>query len=369
MPTLRLNAVLGLNKTGFDAGMTAANKQVMQFANGLKNMLATGLSTAAVISWVRSLSQVTGRIKDLGEQYRITMEEVQKADFALQQSGMQFEDLGTAINKIGQNRRDAVEGNIELRKTFERYGISLRDLNDPQKRNFDLLMQLASAATKLNLTAREQVELTDLLGTKAMRLVNVLQDLANVKPNRLFTDEDIQAIDRAEKAIRELRRQAQVETAPIVAANANLLVAGIKAARDLLTGRRQEGSNVPGFRENKGGAANLFGRLLGERMTQLMLADPAKQAIGDAVGGVLQKIFGPKAAPGPLFDVDKDKKPEKLENAARAVRSVFAENPLGSIGAFTGGNTQNSNGAQALQSLKRIESALIQKGIIVRDTR
>lgn len=369
MPRLRLDATLGLNKTGFDAGLRQATQQVARFGQGL----AAAFSAAAVTSWVRGVATATNRIKDLSEQFAITTDEVQNADFALEQSGMKFEDMAGAMAKIGTTRREAVEGNEDLRRTFERFGITLDNLNDPQLRNFDLLLKLAKATAGMNLTAREQVELTDLLGTKALRLANVLSQLETVRPHRLFTPEDIEAIDRAEKALKELRRTGQVESAPIIAANANLLTAGIKAASDLFTGRRPEGSSVPGFKGGKMGVAEMFGRLLGDRMTQLMLGEPAKKEAGKAVGGLLEKIFGKPAAPaGGLFQIDKDVK-EKKEKAGKKELGRLGgieESPLGRIGVFTGAQSEASLSAGArmqIAELKEIKAALVQKGILVRD--
>lgn len=364
MPRLKLEAQLGLNKTGFDAGIKAAGKQIDRFASGIVSSLAGAFSIYAFGGFLKSVTEATNRVKDLSEQYRITTDEVQETDFALQQSGMQFEDLGQSINKLAQARRAAVEGNMELRKTFERYGISLKDLNNPQFRTYDLLLKLSGALKNVNITAREQVELADLLGTKAGRLINVLNDLAQIKPPSLFSKDDILAIDRAEKALKALRLQGQVVAAKPTAMTADVVTTALKGFQGFVSGF----AGGTGFKGRMQGAMagmdkGMMEGILGTTFKPVM--DAVKDAAQGGMNALLGTIF-PKGKEPELFKVDKDVK-EKTEKARRF---HIEESPLGRIGAFSGGGaSQNSSSMQGLQSLRRIESALIQKGIIVRDVK
>ena len=204
MALLSLVAKLGLDSTGFQQGINKASKQASQFGSSLKATLAAAFSVAAVGAFVRNLGEAVGRIKDLSEQFGVTTTEIQNVDFALKQGGMAFEDFGQAMSKMGQARRDAVEGNMELRATFEKYGLTVEKLNNPQLRSFDLLMMMSEAMSGMNITAREQVEIQDILGPRAAKLANILGSLSTTKPPDIFKDEDIERIDKAGKSLEKV---------------------------------------------------------------------------------------------------------------------------------------------------------------------
>ena len=210
MPILSLLAKLGIDGRGFKAGLKEAEAATNKFAGNLKTQLAAAFSVAAAGAFVKGLADTVGRIKDLGDQYGITTDEVQKADVALRQNGLQFENLGQSLQKVGQARRDAVEGNDELRDSFARYGVTLADLNNPQLRNYDLILKIAAAIKDQNLTARDQVELTDLLGHRSLKLLTTLQELHKFDSLKIFTAEDVQRIDQANKKLEELHRRLKV---------------------------------------------------------------------------------------------------------------------------------------------------------------
>lgn len=366
MATLSLIARLGLNKSGFDAGISAATKQVTNLGSDLKGALAGAFSIAAVTAFVRSINEATGRIKDLSEQFGITTEEVQRADFALKQSGLAFEDLGTAMLKIGQSRKEAVEGNKELRDTFERYKITLQDLRDPQQRNYDLIMRIAKAISGMNVTAKEQTEIQDLLGAKAGKLANVLKDLENTKPPALFTDQDIDQIDKATKAMAAFKLEAQAAVAPLQAKVFGLLRAYLAALREV---------SVEGGKVNFQKADAKFMEIIGERDV-----NPIGNALGQGVENFFRGLINAGAGPlggvnkpdNQLFELDKNaggsftktRRPDLFSG------SPIQSDSLGRIGAFSGGGQQ----ATITNALKRhtevltqIKQALTERGIKIKD--
>lgn len=213
MPILELKAKVGVDGRGFKAGMRELQGVASQFAGSVRSQLAAVFSVAAATSFLRNIAETVDRIKDLADQYGITTDEVQKADVALKKNGLQFENLGHSIQRIGSARRDAVEGNEELRRSFDRYGISLANLNDPHQRNYDLILRISEAIRGQNLTARDQVELTDLLGARSLKLITTLQTLKDFEGIELFRERDIEIIDEANKKLDELIRKAKVYAA------------------------------------------------------------------------------------------------------------------------------------------------------------
>lgn len=362
MALLSLVAKLGLDSTGFQQGINNASKQASQFGSSLKATLAAAFSVAAVGAFVRNLGEAVGRIKDLSEQFGVTTTEIQNVDFALKQSGMAFEDFGQAMSKMGQARRDAVEGNMELRATFEKYGLTVEKLNNPQLRSFDLLMMMSEAMSGMNITAREQVEIQDILGPRAAKLANILGSLSTTKPPEIFKDEDIERIDKAGKSLDKVYTTIQKMAAGPIGRFAESLDKSL-----------QEWSSKPGkwwqkifTTDAKGGALSkaVIAGLFGEDKKPAAVV-PAAAA---AAGAPVQNAKPPEqvVAEG-LFEIDKNLK--KTKQVERAMLPLQSADQLGRIGAFSGGASNNvvEQVKKTTATLVEIKRVLEFKGIVVKD--
>lgn len=366
-----LRAVLGLDKTGFDAGMAAAGKQVNRFGENLKSSLAGAFSAAATVAFIRSVAETTNRIKDLADQFKITTDEVQIADHALKQSGLHFENLGASLIRLGQSRRAAVEGNEELRESFARYGVSLNDLNNPLFRNYDILMKISAALRGKNINAREDAQLTDLLGDKAAKLTGALASLSEIKPPKLFNQQDIEEINRATTAIQNLKLELQAMAAPEIS-RASLTGSGLlRGLKGFISGQVPEGSSV---KKRSGGIAGRF-ELLADLFEESLL-EPAAEGFSKSFFGSISDI-AKKAMPnhGGLFEIDKNRKPERTERLPRDARPEsfsIQGDAFSRIGAFTGAAAMASvTPAQQRQidQLTKIHDALVMRGIIIKDVK
>lgn len=242
MPTLNLTAKIGADGRGFKAGLKETEVAANRWAGNLKGQLATVFSAAAVTAFAKNVADTVGRIKDLGTQYTMTTAEVQRADVALKQNGLQFENLGQAILKLGHARREAVEGNEDLRETFAKYGATLTDLNSPQMRNYDILLKMTQAMSGMNLTAREQTELQDILGDRSGKILTTLQELSQFDGIKIFEDADIQRIDAAAKKLEEVKRQLTILAAENLLEAPNLRIRDFMAS--LFTPEFLEGMGV-----------------------------------------------------------------------------------------------------------------------------
>lgn len=208
-----LKGKVSLDGRGVSHTLGRIKGEMASFASGAKSLMGGIFTGAALVGWTKSVRDAVTRIKDLSEQFRITTDEVQQSDYALEQSGLKFENLGTALNRLFSARREAVEGNEELRATFEKYGITLKQLNDPQVRNYDLLLQMSQAMQGMSLSTREQADLSRLLGDRSVKLLTTLQSLSTIKPPSMFTQEDVERIDKADKLWKRMLTAGKVWTA------------------------------------------------------------------------------------------------------------------------------------------------------------
>lgn len=137
-----LTATLGLDKTGFDAGMAAAGKQVNKFGDDLKRSLAGAFGAAAVSVFVKQAIDFADRIKDLSDQTEISTSALQAMEYAAGQSGTTLESLVVAIKKIGQARNEALnDASGEFALSFERLGVSINQLKNER---LETILQIIS---------------------------------------------------------------------------------------------------------------------------------------------------------------------------------------------------------------------------------
>lgn len=210
MPILSLMAKIGLDGRGFKAGLKEAEGQARNFGAGLRSQLAAAFSVAAVAGFLKNIADTVGRIKDLADQSRVTTDEMQKIDVALKKNGLTFENFQQVLQKVAAARRKAIEDDEGEREIFRKTGVSVGMLRDERVRDVDIVLRQIGVIRELNLTSEEQLEITDLWGTKANKLITALQDLEKFDNIELFTSDDIKVIDDANKGLEEMIRKLKI---------------------------------------------------------------------------------------------------------------------------------------------------------------
>lgn len=196
MPILSLIARLGLDGRQFRAGLKEAESATARFGTQLKGQLAAAFSAGAVLSFLHSIERTASRIKDLSEQFDLSTDDVQRFDFALKKDGLTAEDLGQALIRLGQARKRAVEGDAEATSLFARYGINLSAVNDGTITNIELLQRMKAAMEAGNVSVKDRIDLFDLLGKKAERLIHAIRGQSG-REGIFFDKRDLDSIDEA----------------------------------------------------------------------------------------------------------------------------------------------------------------------------
>jgi hypothetical protein len=179
-------------------------------AGGFGIPITLGAAIGSVIGFGRAVVDMVGRVKDGAEQLDVTTDEFQRLDSVARNAGFGVGAFAGALSQLGAARRAAAEGNEGLRATFARFGLSLEDLNDPAKRNIDLLRQMGAAMG--NLTAADRTALRDVLGRQGDRLAGALGEL-NSAAGAVVSNEAIQQIDKAAKSWEQFMLSLKVSAA------------------------------------------------------------------------------------------------------------------------------------------------------------
>ena len=178
----RLGVYLGINTSEFLKGMDDATgktrefvyqqkKQMREWDNAVADAftkvgIAATIATAAL---AKTFQKAGDEYDDLAKAFDITVESVITTKTALQGAGGDAEDASTMFQKLANAQDAAREGNDQMRKSFERLGISGAEVD--RLRLDELFKRVASGLTEAR-SASERLALgQDLLG-KAVKTVN-----------------------------------------------------------------------------------------------------------------------------------------------------------------------------------------------------
>src|SRR5687767_8013325 len=104
-----LFARLGLNSTGFDRGLAAAELRAGKFASGIGAKLAGVFSVAAVTALARKTIDFASNINDMSSALGVSAERLQELDHAAKLNGTSLETMVTAMRKLAEARKKAIE--------------------------------------------------------------------------------------------------------------------------------------------------------------------------------------------------------------------------------------------------------------------
>lgn len=178
----RLGVYLGINTSEFLKGMDDATgktrefvyqqkKQMREWDNAVADAftrvgIAATIATAAL---AKTFQKAGDEYDDLAKAFDITVESVITTKTALQGAGGDAEDASAMFQKLANAQDAAREGNDQMRKSFERLGISGAEVD--RLKLDELFKRVASALTQAR-SASERLALgQDLLG-KAVKTVN-----------------------------------------------------------------------------------------------------------------------------------------------------------------------------------------------------
>ena len=192
---MNLKAKVGLDTTGFDAGLKRMKAQAGNFmaqtskrmqggagvGGALGGAMKGGLLGMAIAS-ARELfgvaakafpTETAARIRDESKKIGVDTDTFQELDYAARQSGASIEDVGKAFKALALRQQDAIRGNKEYSEAFERYGVTVEQLKakGPQ----DLFKLIAEQVEDGVNKANELADIQRLLGRSGTELLPTMQ--------------------------------------------------------------------------------------------------------------------------------------------------------------------------------------------------
>lgn len=209
MAILSLLAKLGLDKTGFDAGMASASKTVAGFGADLKGRLGAAFGVGAMLALARETIAYGDSLKELGERLGVTSLEAQQFALASKLGGADAEFFATKFDKLKKAMSEAISGG---KNPFAAFGLSVERLS--QMKPSDVIRELADQMNAVGVSADKNKPLVDIFGKGASKMINILRDLENAKAGTIFfSDEDLKRLNRADDALTKLWHNTKVGAA------------------------------------------------------------------------------------------------------------------------------------------------------------
>lgn len=224
---IKVQGVLDLDGSGWDRTLRKAEEGVNHLGHEglseLKGMVGEAFTVGAVIEFTRRTIEAIAQIKQFSEQFGITTDEVQELQRAARHVGLEFGDVGRAILKLGEARRKAGEGSEKEQHAFERFGVTMADINNRGLSTVDLMKRMTASIEEMKSSQNALNLFGDLVGVKGEKVMAVLDELGHMPPIALITPEQITEIDEAKKKLEDLKTLAEVMAAKPISDAAGIL--------------------------------------------------------------------------------------------------------------------------------------------------
>ena len=233
MPSLM--AVLGLDASGFQEKLAqsqrVASKAGKNMASGLTLPIKQALGAFAVGALVRDAFGMAERIQDLSRQFRVSAETIQQWDIAAKRTGLSAEDLGSALFQLEKARVQAVaSGDLGGFAKFQVPMEALRDATISTQQVLERMIEVAGSGT---ITEEQDVAGMELMGKSGAKLLAAFQELHNLGPVTLLSEEEVQRMNEAAEGFENLKRKAAVLAGKGYGRLVAPVLGGLSAAEEL----------------------------------------------------------------------------------------------------------------------------------------
>jgi uncharacterized small protein (DUF1192 family) len=215
-----LKTMLGFDATAYKAGVKEVTSLTSSFQKSISSiggMIASAFSVGAVIAFTKSLLNTASQLQDTADAFGVGVESLQALKALAVESGVKFDEVSAALNRITKSQADALTGNIPLKNSFQALNISMADL---ERLSPDEIMQRIGVAIKTGgRTAAETTAAFELLGTSSGQMMGFLEGLGSqgidpmiqkFKDLGMVIDESmIQSLSNAEDALERFKIQSQ----------------------------------------------------------------------------------------------------------------------------------------------------------------
>jgi len=204
-----LLASLGLDIKLFNIGLDKAKANAAVFGESVKKNLSSsikdslgkyllaGTAFGSFVALGEKLIENSREIKNWSEQLDISTDDVQRLMKVARRSGLEFEAMARGMEKFGEARLKALEGDPEKMALFQKFGLSMEYLKPNSTTNLEAISKIVGSVGGRPMTSGERVEIGELFGRHGERLIAPFERLAKMGPIKLIEERDVKALSDA----------------------------------------------------------------------------------------------------------------------------------------------------------------------------
>jgi hypothetical protein len=140
--------------------------------------IAAGAGLAAFAT-AKKFATISDEMKDMGERFGLTTEQMSRFDYIAKQEGQNVETLASTFAQLAKNMatmQSGTKAGDNLAEKFEKYGISVKDAAGNTKTLEQMIFDISDAMAKAGTPGEKLSLITDLLGARAAKLVPIFGD-------------------------------------------------------------------------------------------------------------------------------------------------------------------------------------------------
>ncbi|HEX7517781.1 MAG TPA: hypothetical protein VF345_10915 [Chthoniobacterales bacterium] len=165
-----LMARLGLDTSGFKAGLQSATGELSSFAGKIASAFGVSVGVAGLEQGIAKVVEYGARVQDLSERFNVNAESLQRLGNAAELHGSSLEGVAKGFNRLEIAQSRALGGNDVVTESFAALGITLDDLKSLTPE--EIMMKIG----KSSMNAADMVRV---LGRSALDLRPTLSGLAD----------------------------------------------------------------------------------------------------------------------------------------------------------------------------------------------
>lgn len=143
------------------------------FNSSFSSVFGVGLSTAGVTMLVTSALRTADALFKQSKQINVTVEDLQRLNFAAQQSGIEQANFARGLELLNDRAFDASNGMAEQKRAFDQLGVSIRTANGEMKDTTTLLREVLESLSKMSDSSARIGLARDIFGRSGAAFLNL----------------------------------------------------------------------------------------------------------------------------------------------------------------------------------------------------
>lgn len=305
-----LKVTTAYDGSAIEAGLRKSAESTKKFGDSLKGRIFGAFSAGALAGQFTSvISGLFDRVNELSDQkelFGMSAESIQVLGKAAHRVGLEIDGLSQSLNALTNLRAAAIGGDQAAIEKLQKYGLTIKDINDETEDSVDLIKKMGQAMERMGNGAVARAGMLQDFGRGGTKIGAIARELgsSDIKPN--FSEEKVQQLEESRKEIASL--WAYVKSLGTRAIGQNLM--DIKTFANIIAPPKQEPRDFSAVKD-------IFS------------------------AATVQEMRKPKLNLGGAMD-----------------SGAFRINALQSQGAFVGANTRNNTGERQLRVLESIDKKI-----------